>query len=60
MADNFNIAAGFFRSSGVHAHRLFYSDSGRNVTYGEMGADTGLTAGSPAGFALSFTEELPL
>lgn len=38
MADNFNIAAGFHRSAGEHAERLFYSDGAHNVTYGEMGA----------------------
>lgn len=38
MAQNFNIAAGFHRSVEAHADRLFYSDAGRDVTYGDMGA----------------------
>lgn len=37
MVESYNIAASFFRSVHVHADRLFYSDSGRDATYGEMG-----------------------
>lgn len=44
MADNYNIAAGFHRSVGEYASRLFYSDSGRNLTYAEMGASVGSLA----------------
>ena len=36
MVDNFNIAANFFHCADMHAHRLCYSDSGRDVTYGAM------------------------
>lgn len=38
MAENFNIAAGFMRAVATHGDRLFYSDSGTDVTYGAMGA----------------------
>lgn len=44
MTDNFNIAAGFLRSVRVHADRLFYSDSSRDVTYGAMGDVVGRLA----------------
>ena len=38
MTGNHNIAAGFLRSVDNDAERLFYSDAGLDVTYGEMGA----------------------
>jgi amino acid adenylation domain-containing protein len=44
MAENFNIAAGFHRSVGEHAGRLFHSGGGRDVTYREMGATVGRLA----------------
>jgi amino acid adenylation domain-containing protein len=43
--DNFNISASFHRSAGEHAGRLFYSDAGRDVTYGDMGATVARLAG---------------
>src|SRR5688500_401187 len=44
MADNFNIAAGFIRSTTKHADQLFYSDAGRDATYREMGETVGRLA----------------
>jgi D-alanine--poly(phosphoribitol) ligase subunit 1 len=44
MADNFNIAAGFIRSTTKHADQLFYSDAGRDATYREMGDTVGRLA----------------
>lgn len=38
MSDNFNIAAGFMNSVSTGPDRVFYSDGGRDATYGEMGA----------------------
>lgn len=38
MSADYNIAAGFFQSVDQGAERLFYSDAGIDVTYGEMGA----------------------
>ena len=38
MTGSYNIAAGFLRSVDRDAERLFYSDSGLDITYGEMGA----------------------
>ena len=38
MAESFNIAAGFMRAVAAHGDRLFYSDSGTDITYAEMGA----------------------
>lgn len=44
MVDNFNIAANFCRAAGLHPDKLCYSDSGRDVTYGEMGDAVGRLA----------------
>ena len=38
MTGSYNISAGFLKSVDDHPDRLFYSDSGVDVTYGEMGA----------------------
>lgn len=37
MTGSYNISAGFLKSVDDHPDRLFYSDSGVDVTYGEMG-----------------------
>ncbi|TYR30464.1 AMP-binding protein [Mesorhizobium microcysteis] len=45
MTATYNISAGFLRSVGQYPDRLFYSDTERDMTYGEMGETVSRLAG---------------